>query len=100
METGNIISEMRKIKVFDDLKNAPFGAIVVYELKYVDSNGKENNTVLVAFDDGNGEVVWSAGIDLFDALKMASREYSYYFANTFMEKENPFQEVLDDLSQN
>ena len=93
-------AEMRKIEVFDSLETAPFGAIIVYQLNYTNNNNQQNTTILVAFDDGNSEVVWSAGGDLVDALKMASIDYQHYFAGTSMERENPFQEVLDDLLEN
>jgi hypothetical protein len=90
------MGRMEKIEVFDNLDTAPFGAVVVYKVKFPTVYGKKE-AIVVTFDDGNTEEVWGAGVDLIDALEVASREYSHYFDNTPQKDDNPFQELLSAL---
>jgi len=95
LEEKEVESRMRVIAVYDDLKTAPTGAVIIYEMKFTDTHGSERDTCIASFDDGNVEMVWGIGVDLKDALESASVVYSHVFRDTPEIRHNPFREVLE-----
>jgi len=85
---------MEVLSVFNDLTTAPFGAVILYKLTYLDTRGMEKVVIVASFDDGNIELPWGVGIDSTDALQSASREYSRFFRGSPEKRRNPFREVL------
>ena len=86
---------MFKAQVFDGLATAPLGAVVIYRVE-ADSSLPLQNFYLVAFYDGNLEVVWGSGSTLQDALQNASREWDYLLAESPERVNNPFREILGE----
>jgi len=92
----NLEGKIIKIKEYGDLTTAPEGKIIVYQLNFIDSSGRKHSDVMVTFDSGKGgEEAWGVGVDLFDALEVASMQYYRYFDD--FEDEDPFQELLYKL---
>ena len=87
-------TKMEIISKFDDLTTAPMGAVVLYRLVFTDTYGAEKSVIIASFDDGNVELPWGIGIDINDALQVASREYSHFFKGSPERRNNPFREVL------
>ena len=88
---------MEIYSVYDDLTTAPTGAVIVYKITYDDVHGVERDRYVAAYDDGDTEMVWGAGVDMVDALQSAEREYSYWYSHTPVRQSNPFSEILKAL---
>ena len=93
----NVAIRMEIYDIFDYLVTAPDGAVVVYKLAYVDMHGIERDSYIAVFDDGSSGIPWGIGVDMEEALRTASREYSYWYSQSPERKHNPFDEVLKAL---
>jgi len=85
--------KMFKAQVFDGLATAPFGAVVIYRVE-ADSSLPLQNFHLVAFYDGNLEVVWGCGSTAEDAVEKAAQEWDNLLDSSPERENNPFREIL------
>ena len=82
--------------VFDWLTTAPEGAVVVYRVAIDEESLPGLQDFFVAtLDDGNLEVAWGVGVEIEDALEVASREWDYLYSDSPVRVNNPFREILD-----
>jgi len=95
METEFKEGKIVKIKEYNNFTLK--GIITVYQLNFVDRSGRKHSDVMVTYDSGvGGEEFWGIGVDLFDALEVASMQFDYYFEGEIKD-ENPFKELLSRL---
>ena len=92
-----IQNKMEIYDVFDYLVTAPTGAVIIYKMTYIDTHGREKDIYVAALDDGDTEMPWGIGVDMVDALQAANREYGYWYSQSPIRRNNPFDEVLKSL---
>jgi len=92
MEEKN--AQIKIIRVFDNLKLSPNISVVIYQLTFVNSSGENREDFIATFKDNEcGEGTWGIGVDIEDALEVASMQFNYYFDGEIKRK-NPFKEAL------